>query len=279
MKIEAEEFRIFSKYIHELSGLVLDDNKTYLIETRLGSLAKEQGCTSFSELYYKARADITKALPGQIIDAMATNETLFFRDTAPFEMLQQKIMPDLLDKRSQRSLSASAPPLRIWSAACSTGQEIYSIAIILKAMLADRPLYNLRLLGTDISNRAVAQASRGVYNRVEIERGLPPDKLHQYFTVQDGQWKIQDEIRAMATFRTLNLLENFSGLGKFDIIFCRNVAIYFSQQDKVDLFERLAHSLEPDGYLVIGSTESITGTSPQFIPQRHMRSVFYQLKK
>jgi chemotaxis protein methyltransferase CheR len=277
MKIDPAEFKVFAPYIHSLCGVVLDDSKSYLIETRLSGLAQEHGCSTFSELYYKSRADLSKALPRQIIDAITTNETLFFRDSAPFEMLQYKILPDLMDRRKKKALTGSPIPLRIWSAACSTGQELYSIAIILKEMLGDLNQYNLRLIGTDISNRAVAQASRGIYNKTEIERGLPGGKLERYFSPQDGNWKIKDEIRAMASFSHLNLLENFPSLGKFDIIFCRNVAIYFSDQDKTALYKRLASLLEPDGYLIIGGTESLTGISSLFAPHRHMRSVFYHL--
>jgi len=192
-------------------------------------------------------------------------------------MLQHKIIPDLIDRRKRNAFSGAPLPLRIRSAACSTGQELYSIAIILKEMLGDLNQYNLRLVGTDISNRAVAQASRGLYNKTEIERGLPAAKLERYFSAMDGGWKIKDEIRAMVSFSTINLLDNYPALGKFDIIFCRNVAIYFSDQDKTLLYKRLASVLEPDGYLVIGGTESLTGVSTLFAPQRHMRSVFYQL--
>jgi chemotaxis protein methyltransferase CheR len=277
MKIEAGEFKVFAQYIHSLCGVILDDSKAYLIETRLSGLAQEQGCSTFSELYYKSRSDLSKTLARQIIDAITTNETLFFRDSAPFEMLQYKILPELIDRRKKRISPGSSMPLRIWSAACSTGQEVYSIAILLKEMLGDLNQYNLRLIGTDISNRAVAQASRGIYNKTEIERGLPAGKLDRYFTAVDGGWKIKDEIRAMASFSNLNLLENFPSMGRFDIIFCRNVAIYFTDQDKATLYKRLASMLEPDGYLIIGGTESLTGVSTLFAPQRHLRSVYYQL--
>ena len=277
MKIDPGEFKVFSQYIHSLCGVILDDSKAYLIETRLSGLAQEQGCSTFSELYYKSRADLSRNLARQIIDAITTNETLFFRDNAPFEMLQHKILPELIDRRKKKTLPGTPIPLRVWSAACSTGQEVYSIAILLKEMLGDLNQYNLRLIGTDISNRAVAQASRGVYNKIEIERGLPASKLERFFSVLDGGWKIKDEIRAMASFSNINLLENFPSLGRFDIIFCRNVAIYFTDQDKANLYKRLATMLEPDGYLIIGGTESLTGVSTLFAPQRHLRSVYYQL--
>ena len=279
MKIEAGEFKVFAQYVYSLCGVVLDDSKAYLIETRLSGLAKESGCSTFSELYYKARSDMSKNLPRQIIDAITTNETLFFRDAAPFEMLQNKVLPELIDRRKSRAYSSMPLSLRIWSAACSTGQEVYSIAIILKEMLGDISHYNIRLIGTDISSRAVGQASRGVFNKVEIERGLPGSKLERYFLPTDGGWKIKDEIRAMATFKTMNLFDDLSSMGKYDIIFCRNVAIYFSDVDKANLYKRLASVLEPDGYLIIGATESLTGVSSAYTPQRHLRSVYYQLNK
>jgi chemotaxis protein methyltransferase CheR len=279
MKITSDEMRVFAQYIQTLCGVYLDASKAYLVETRLSTLAEGAGCSTFSEFFYKAKSDISKNLPRQIIDAITTNETLFFRDSTPFDLLQHKIIPELIDHRKKTNPPGRPIPIRVWSAACSTGQEIYSIAITLKELLGNLSQYNIRLLGTDISNRAVAQASRGIYNRVEMERGLPQDKLTRYFTLQDGtNWKISDEIRSMAVFKTANLLEDFSILGKFDIIFCRNVAIYFTDQDKSNLFRRMAKALEPDGYLIIGSTESLIGYCPDFESQRHLRSVYYQLK-
>lgn len=278
MKISPDEMRVFAQYIQTLCGIHLEESKAYLVETRLSGLAEEAGCSTFSELYYKARSDISKALPRQIIDAITTGETQFFRDTSPFELLQQKIIPDLIDRRKKGYFGGASIPIRIWSAACSTGQEVYSIAIVLKELLQDLSQYNIRLVGTDISNRAIAQASRGIYNRVEMERGLPAEKLTRYFTRHEAGWKIGDELRSLAVFKTTNLLEDFSSLGKFDVIFCRNVAIYFTEQDKVSLFNRLARTLDTDGSLVIGSTESLTGFCPVLESRRHMRSVYYQFK-
>ena len=168
--------------------------------------------------------------------------------------------------------------LRIWSAAASTGQEVYSIAIIIRELLGPSKDYRLKLLGTDISDAAISQASYATYNKFEIERGLERSKLTKYFTSAGANWKINDEIRAMASFRKLNLMAPFTALGKWDIIFCRNVAIYFTLEDRKKLFNRLADVLEPDGYLVIGSTESLTGICPRFVPKRHLKSIFYQLK-
>ncbi len=277
VKILPEEFKTLSHYILTVSGIDLDSSKTYLLETRLDGLLKELGCTSFSELYYKVQSDGTKKLQEKIIDAVTTGETLFFRDAAPFELLQHKILPDLVDKRSKSSLGPSPIPIRIWSAACSTGQELYSIAIVIRELLGDLKRYNVRLIGTDISDAAVARASYGTYNNFEIDRGLAKDKQQKYFVRDKDSWKIRDEIRAMVTFKKQNLMGDFNGIGRFDIVFCRNVAIYFAEADRTKLFNKVEGVLERDGYLIIGSTESLTGIAPQFEPQRHVRSIFYQV--
>ena len=277
IKITPEELKIITGYIHDISGIHLDASKKYLLETRLSVIAEEHGCNNYKELHQKAKRDARKLIEKQIIDAISTNETLFFRDNGPFELLRHKILPELIDARTPKSPRLKTP-LRIWSAASSTGQEVYSIAIILKELLGDTSKYNIKLLGTDISDAAVRQASIGKYNKFEIERGLPRDKLNKYFTLSGGFWKIKDEIRIMANFRKLNLMLPFSGLGKFDIVFCRNVAIYFTLEDRKKLFNKIADILEPDGYLIIGSTESLTGICPRFTPKRHLRSIYYQLK-
>ena len=277
IKIKPEELTLLAQYIHNISGIFYDQKKAYLFESRLGPLVEESGLANYTELYHKSKADPKKGIEKKIIDAISTNETLFFRDTGPFDLLKHKIIPDLVDARSAKAAGRQVP-LKIWSSACSTGQEVYSIAIVLKDLLPDFKKYNIKLLGTDISDAAVAQASSGKYNKFEIERGLARDKLQKFFTLNGGSWKIKDEIRALATFKKQNLMLPFNGLGKFDIIFCRNVAIYFSMADRKKVFNKLADMLVPDGYLIIGSTESLTGVCPKFVPQRHMRSVYYQLK-
>jgi chemotaxis protein methyltransferase CheR len=277
LKICPEEIKLITKYIYDISGIYLDESKKYLLETRLGAIVEEQGCSSYQNLYRKAKTDATRAIERKIIDAISTNETLFFRDSSPFQLLHHKIFPELIDARSaNRPLSKT--PMKIWSAASSTGQELYSVAIILRELLGDLSKYSIKLLGTDISDAAVAQASRGKYNKFEIERGLATDMLKKYFTMSGQTWMVNDQIRAMATFRKLNLMLPFTGLGKFDVILCRNVAIYFTLEDRKKLFNKIADILEPDGYLIIGSTESLNAICPQFVPKRHLQSVFYQLK-
>ncbi len=276
--LTASELSLWSSYVHSICGVQLDSTKAYLLETRLGALLRETGSSGFSELYNKVRADPANKLRSKVIDAITTGETSFFRDTAPFELLRHKILPDLIDKRKKVLPNSRAIPIHIWSAACSTGQEVYSTAIVLKDLLVDLSRYDVRILGTDISDKAVATASYGQFSKLEIDRGMASDKLSRYFTTDGKSWRVRDEIRAMATFRRMNLLEPFNFPNKFDIVFCRNVAIYFSEPDKTRLFGSIAKVLAPDGYLIIGATESITGLCPQFEPKRYLRSVFYQFK-
>lgn len=276
IKLLPEEHKALAAYIYAICAVSLDQSKAYLMEGRLGRLVEEAGCGTFTGLVERAKSEPSRTLERRIIDAITTNETLFFRDTAPFDLLRHKIVPEMIDRRAK----TGAARIRIWSAACSTGQEIYSIAILLKELLGDPDRYGVRLVGTDISDQAVARASRGLYNATEIARGLSEPLRNKYFysaQTRDG-WQIRDEIRAMASFKHQNLMGDLSTLGKFDVIFCRNVAIYFSEADKISLFRRIERALEPNGYLVIGAMESLNGTGPQFESKRHLRSVYYQVK-
>jgi chemotaxis protein methyltransferase CheR len=277
IKIKPDEIKVLSNYIYNVSGISIDASKAYLLETRFGKILEEEGCKSYSEFYHKAKSDPKKVLEKKIINAITTNETLFFRDNGPFELLKFKILPDLIDARSNQAGLSGAATINIWSSACSTGQEIYSVAIVIKELLGNTNKHKFSLLGTDLSDAAVTQASAGTYNKFEIERGLPREKLQRYFVPAGGNWKIKDEIRAMATFRRMNLMQPFVGLGKYDIVFCRNVAIYFTLADRKKMFNKIADILKPDGYLIIGSTESLTGVCPRFVPKRHLRSIYYQL--
>ncbi len=277
-KITREEHDLFCRYIQELSGIHLDQSKTYLLENRLASMLEEEHCASFTELYHKVKHFGGQTLGQKIIDRVSTNETLFFRDKWPFELLQHKIIPDLIDARRAASSGHFPTQIRIWSAGCSTGQEIYSIAMVLKELLVDLKKYRIQLLGTDLSNTAIACASRGEYNQFEIKRGLPEDRLRKYFTFNGSAWKINDEIRAMVAFKKVNLMAPFHGLSSFDIIFCRNVGVYFDMADRKKLFDNISKVLEKDGYLVIGASESLINVDPRYEPKRYLRSVFYQLK-
>ncbi len=192
--------------------------------------------------------------------------------------MKHKLIPDHID-RVMESLNGMPPSIRIWSAACSTGPEVYSIAMVLNDLLAEElSTWRVTLTGTDISDAAVAQASYGKYNKTEISRGLNAAHSQKYFVHNGTHSRIADEIRILANFKKLNLLEPFNHVGKFDIILCRNVAIYFSQEDKKDVFERLAKQLNPNGILIIGSTESLFGITDIYERKQYMNSVFYVLK-
>ena len=193
--------------------------------------------------------------------------------------MQHKIFPDLIKKKKKKNPTGK-PTLRLWSAANSTGQEIYSIAITLLEMGITPDKYNIKLFGTDISDAAIAQASYGLYNKFEIQRGLDPRRLNRYFDkVDNDQYKIKDEVRALAQFKKMNLMKPFVGLGKFDIVLCRNVMIYFTSQDRKRIYQNISKVMEPYGYLLIGSTESLVNDTDIFSSKRYLNSIFYQFKE
>lgn len=277
-RLDPNEFSLWSTYIYSITRISLDPSKGYLVETRLSQLMRDTGSRTYKELLDKVVADGTGALKRKVIGSITTNETSFFRDTAPFDLLRQKILPDLVDARVKQFGRAKPLTLRLWSAACSTGQEVYSTAIVCKEVLGDLSKYDVRIVGTDISDKVVAQASYGKYSRLELDRGLAPDKLNAYFRPDGPDYRVSDPIRALTSFRTLNLLEPLAFPSKFDIVFCRNVAIYFSEADKRNLFENISRVMAPDGYLIIGATESLTGVTARLDPKRYLRSVYYQLR-
>ncbi|MBF0481951.1 MAG: protein-glutamate O-methyltransferase CheR [Desulfovibrionaceae bacterium] len=274
--ITKEEFEAVCAYVYGLTGISLDNTKAYLVETRLGSLVKELGLSGYGALLAKAKAEAAKHLEKKIIDAITTNETLFFRDSAPFELLREKILPEVAG-RGKKSAPGKPPPIRIWSAACSTGQEIYSIAITAKEVLGVNGC-DIRLIGSDISEAAMNAAREAVYSKFEIDRGMPGHLVDKYFAPRGHKWQLHPAVKSMAEFRKVNLMGPLEAMGKFDVIFCRNVAIYFSQADKAKLFERLAKCLVKDGYLIIGSTESLRGVCPAFELKMHGRAAYYQIK-
>lgn len=275
IKVTPEEFKLFSEYILSISGIALEAGKEYLIETRLNPIITRLDCRSYLDLLKMAKADFKKQIENEIIDAISTNETYFFRDKSPFELLQFKILPDLIDRRSKGSIR---PTIRLWSAANSTGQEIYSIAMTLLEMGISNSNYNIKLLGTDISDAAIAKASYGLYNKFEVARGLDTRRLNRFFEPHGDNWKIKDELRAMVQFKKMNLMKPFVGLGKFDIILCRNVMIYFNTADRQRIYYEISKTLEPDGYLLIGSTESLVNDTDLYVSKKYLNSVMYQFK-
>ncbi|MBU2643271.1 protein-glutamate O-methyltransferase CheR [bacterium] len=278
ISITPEEVSLLSKYVVDITGIKLDPQKGYLLESRFQPLINDYQCSSFKELYQKSLADRTGSLMNQMIDAITTNETYFFRDSKPFELMSHKIIPDLIDRRRKES-GSDRFDLRIWSAACSTGQEIYSIGIALHEMLPDIERFKVTILGTDISDGVIAKASYGSYNRFEVERGLSDYYREKYFTKTANGWRIKDIIRTMVRFEKRDLNKPFTELGKFDLVFCRNVAIYFDIPDKIRLFQKISRSLRSGGVLIVGASESLSGIADDFIARHYLKSLYYQLKK
>ncbi len=272
--LRPEERDALARYVYSVSAIALDATKGYLIESRLGRLVEDAGCRSYAEFLNRAHTDTGGSIRRLVIDAITTGETLFFRDSAPFALLRNKILPEAIDRLTR---ARRVPSIRIWSAACSTGQEVYSIAIAIKEALGDPARYGVRLLGTDISNQAITQASRCVYTDYELSRGVDDAIRDRHFKRVAGGWQVCDEIRALASFRTFNLMDNLSALGRFDIIFCRNVAIYFNERDRISLFTRISRAMESDGALIIGSMESLGNQLPQLQTRRYLNTIYYSL--
>ena len=259
--------------VDELCGICWDESKAYLIESRLGNLVEQLNCENYRDFARKVRAELVPGLKEQVVDAVTTNETLWFRDESPFEALRHKVIPDLIDDKSS---SVFAKRFRVWCAACSTGQEPYSIAMAFVDTIPDVESWDIQILGTDISPSAVAHASRGIYGGLEIGRGMDPAHLKKYFVERGKDWQISDQIRSMCSFSQFNLFDPMATLGTFDIIFCRNVAIYFSQEDQKSVFNNLAKVLTPNGWLFVGSSESLNDLGKCWTPQQHCRTNCYR---
>ncbi|MFP4013035.1 MAG: CheR family methyltransferase [Chitinispirillaceae bacterium] len=276
-KIEASEFRLLRDYIEKHCGIRVDEQKTYLIETRLTALMVENGCKTYKEFYHKALADSTNVLREKIIDAMTTNETLWFRDNSPFSVLKEIVLPQYIKELSERKRQR----VRIWSAACSTGQEPYSIAITILELLKEHPYIRpeqFEIVATDISPTVLFLAKAGRYDSIVIARGLPDTIKDRYFTLDGKVWVLNDMVKKMVSFKKLNLQDSYTHMGKFDTIFCRNVMIYFSDQFKKDIFSRLAMLLRPSGYLFVGASESVINYSTEFQMMNHKRALYYKAK-
>ena len=273
MQIGTREIDSVCELVHELCGIYLDASKSYLIESRLGELVRRHECTSFGELVQRAGRGGAQELKSEIVDAITTQETLFFRNQSPFEALKYKALPELIDSKQR---SPFPRRIRIWSAATSTGQEAYSIAMSLCEVIPDIEKWDIQILGTDISDAAIAKASRGQYSPLEVERGVPDPLLRRYFRRVEKDWTVHDRVRSLVSFRRLNLHESFDALGRFDIIFCRNVAIYFTPKARRSLFDRMTKKLATTGYLFVGSSELLRDLGAQYVPLHHCGAVFYR---
>ncbi len=260
------DYEFLRKLLKERSGLDLSSDKQYLVESRLIPLARRAGLPGIADLVAKLKS-VADALTSEVVEAMTTNETFFFRDRIPFDHLRETILPALLQARANRR------SLRIWCAASSTGQEPYSVAMCVKEFAALAG-WRVEIVATDLSQEVLEKSRAGIYSQFEVQRGLPIQLLVKYF-IQTGElWQLNADIRAMVQHRQLNLLQDFSQLGTFDVIFCRNVLIYFDQDTKAGVFDRLSRMLEPDGVLLLGAAESVVGISDAFRPYPERRGLY-----
>ena len=261
------DYEYLRKLLKDQSGLDLSADKQYLIESRLLPLSRKCGVTGIDDLVQKMKGG-SSSIVAQVVEAMTTNETFFFRDKIPFEHFRDSIMPEMLKARAARR------SIRIWCAAGSTGQEPYSLAMCLKEMGASLAGWRVDIIATDLSQEVLEKSKSGIYSQFEVQRGLPIQLLVKYFKQNGELWQISPDIRAMVQHRQLNLLHDFSQLGAFDVIFCRNVLIYFDQETKISIFGRLAKAMEPDGFLVLGAAEPIVGLTDVFKPFPDKRGLY-----
>ncbi|PKF62771.1 chemotaxis protein CheR [Psychromonas sp. psych-6C06] len=267
-------YKQFSDFLEVQCGIVLGANKQYLVKSRLIPLMTQFSILSLADLIHQSMSYKNRELRTAVIDAMTTNETLWFRDRYPFELLTNKIYPELLAKKKS---------LKLWSAASSSGQEAYSIAMTTMEYQKKQSQLgmNVQIIGTDISNTMLEQCKNGIYDTLALSRGLSEERKKQFFSpVNDGSGKMQvkPEVKKLTSFRNYNLLDSYAGLGKFDIIFCRNVLIYFSSDVKSRILNQFASALNPGGYLILGASESLTGLTDKFDMVRCNPGIIYKLK-
>jgi chemotaxis protein methyltransferase CheR len=260
------DYDYLCKLLKSRSGLTLSTDKQYLVESRMQNVLRKNGVSDISELVRRLHS--ADALISEVVEAMTTNETYFFRDKAPFDDLRKTLIPSLMTTtRTDRRL-------RIWSAAAASGQEPYSMAMTLKDMGDTLQGWRTEIVATDLSSEMLRKSEAGVFSQFEVQRGLPIQMLVKHFT-QDGEsWRISPELRGMVQHKQFNLLSDFAPLGQFDIIFCRNVLLYFDMMTKRSLLSRLRGALAPDGYLVLGAAETMIGLTDDFVPCPDMRCVY-----
>jgi len=263
-----DDFDLLCRLLKERSGLVLTRDKAYLLESRLLPVARKRNMKSLDDLIAALRGRPETDLLRDVIEAMTTNESFFFRDIKPFDQFRNFVLPQLLKVR------ATKKSFRIWSAACSSGQEPYSLAMILSEEKAKMQGWTVEIVATDLSTEILEKAQQGVYSQFEVQRGLPIQLLVKYFKQQGERWQIDPAIRGMVRYRALNLLEDFIHLGHFDVIFCRNVLIYFDQPTKALVLERMARILPQDGFLYLGGAETVIGITDKFQSLPEQRGIY-----
>ena len=266
--MKPENYSFVCEMLKRESGLMLSEDKGYLMESRLMPVARKWQLADLDTVAAKLRQEPRGGLVRDVVDAMTTNESFFFRDAKPFDQFRDVVLPKLLETR------ASSRRIRVWSAACSNGQEPYSLAMILKDASAKLSGWNIELVATDLSREVLSRAQAGTYTQFEVQRGLPITLLVKYFKQDGDRWQIYSAIRDMVSFKEFNLLSSPGAFGTFDMIFCRNVLIYFDQSDKAKILDGLADVLAPDGVLYLGGAETVIGVSERFTPMPNNRGIY-----
>jgi chemotaxis protein methyltransferase CheR len=267
--MKPNDFDFIATLVRERSGLVLASDKTYLVESRLAPIARRDGFPSIDDLVSAIRVRRDSPLTDAVVDAMTTNETFFFRDKTPFDIFETTVLPELIARKRGGTI-------RVWCAAASTGQEPYSLAMIADAMGPRMGGCKLEIVGTDISERCLEKAKAGTFTQFEVQRGLPVTMLVKHFKKDGDTWRIDDKLKTNIRFRPMNLLDDFRGLGRFDVIFCRNVLIYFDTPTKKQVLERMSSQVEGPGYLVLGAAETVLGVTDTFKPVPGNRGLYVQ---
>jgi chemotaxis protein methyltransferase CheR len=265
--LRSEDFDFLAKLLKERSGLIITPDKAYLLESRLMPLAPTRNMKGIEDIVAKMRGH-DEALARDVTEAMTTNESFFFRDTKRFDQFRDTILPQVMAARMAKK------SIRIWSAACSSGQEAYSLSMILKEQAHKLNGWHVEIVGTDISVEMLEKAKAGLYSQFEVQRGLPIQMLVKYFKKKDESWQIDASLRGMVQFREWNLLKDLRGLGQFDIVFCRNVLIYFDQPTKSGVLENIAKLMPDDGFLYLGGAETVLGISERFKPMAGQRGIY-----
>lgn len=273
--VDQQEFDLFRQFLEEACGISLGDNKQYLVTNRMRRLMEDSKIANFTDLVRSLRSGVNRQLKDQVIDAMTTNETFWFRDVYPYDHLKNNLFPQLMGATNK-----TYGPVRIWSAACSTGQEPYSISMMAeeyrqKAM-GQLPR-QLQIVATDLSATVLDQARKGEYDKLSVMRGLSNERLDKFFDkLPDGNWKIKNSIKERIEFKSLNLMDSYAALGKFDIVFCRNVLIYFNADLKRQILQKIHAALKPQGILYLGSSEGLAGASDLFEMVRCEPGILYR---
>jgi len=280
-----EAYHTIIKYVFDICGIVLGEDKQYLVEQRLSPILGELGCETFTDLSNKLNIGVSNFLIREkILNAMTTNETSFFRDEHPYVAFREKIMPDMMERvrqRKDRAWQRRGPKVNMWSAAASTGQEPYSMAMIISDVVNLKgmglvTMEDFGILSTDISSKVLSKAMEGKYGPLEVARGLTPDMRNRHF-IQDGEYYVvNDKIRKIVEFKAFNIQDPFTQMGSFDVIFCRNILIYFTDDAKRKILSQFFHILAPDGYLLLGSAENMYNLNNDFTTERYGATTIYR---